>query len=160
MEGIGGHLPCELYHGNDKDNNTDDETTVGCYTALTGVFLRLVSMVMNRKPVWRLIRRGRFYHAMHYEWNVTYRSNKLHVRKYYFTKLDVIKHNVNKRYVMKRDIWNQVVILYWIIVNMSDCVRVITGRNEVLAKVIFSQACVKNSVHRGGVCALIICALI
>ena len=26
----------------------------------------------------------------------------------------------------------------------------ITGRNEVLAKVIFSQACVKNSVHRGG----------
>ena len=28
---------------------------------------------------------------------------------------------------------------------------VFTGRNEVLAKVIFSQACVKNSVHRGGV---------
>ena len=26
----------------------------------------------------------------------------------------------------------------------------ITGRNEVLAKVIFSQACVKNSVHGGG----------
>ena len=26
----------------------------------------------------------------------------------------------------------------------------ITGRNEVLAKVIFSQACVKISVHRGG----------
>ena len=28
---------------------------------------------------------------------------------------------------------------------------IFTGRNEVLAKVIFSQACVKNSVHRGGV---------
>ena len=25
-----------------------------------------------------------------------------------------------------------------------------TGRNEVLAKVIFSQVCVKNSVHKGG----------
>ena len=31
----------------------------------------------------------------------------------------------------------------------------ITGRNEVLAKVIFSQACVKNSVHRGGVSSLV-----
>ena len=30
------------------------------------------------------------------------------------------------------------------------CQPVITGRNEVLAKVIFSQVCVKNSVHRGG----------
>ena len=30
----------------------------------------------------------------------------------------------------------------------------ITGRNEVLAKVIFSQACVKNSVHRGEGCLL------
>ena len=30
-----------------------------------------------------------------------------------------------------------------------------TGRNEVLAKVIFSQACVKNSVHRGGGCGLV-----
>ena len=29
-------------------------------------------------------------------------------------------------------------------------VQIITGRNEVLAKVIFSEACVKNSVHRGG----------
>ena len=28
---------------------------------------------------------------------------------------------------------------------------IFTGRNEVLAKVIFSQACVKNSVHSGGV---------
>ena len=28
--------------------------------------------------------------------------------------------------------------------------EIITGRNEVLAKVIFSQACVKNSVHSGG----------
>ena len=28
---------------------------------------------------------------------------------------------------------------------------IITGRNEVLAKVIFSQACLMNSVHRGGV---------
>ena len=27
---------------------------------------------------------------------------------------------------------------------------IVTGRNEVLAKVIFSQACVKNSVHREG----------
>ena len=27
---------------------------------------------------------------------------------------------------------------------------IVTGRNEVLAKVIFSQACVKNSVHGGG----------
>ena len=26
---------------------------------------------------------------------------------------------------------------------------IFTGQNEVLAKVIFSQACVKNSVHRG-----------
>ena len=67
VEAVRGHLPCELYNGNDKDDNTDDETTVVCYAALTGVFLRLVSMVMNRKPVWRLIRRGRFYHAMHYE---------------------------------------------------------------------------------------------
>ena len=29
----------------------------------------------------------------------------------------------------------------------------ITGRNEVLAKVIFSQASVIHSVHRGGVCS-------
>ena len=27
---------------------------------------------------------------------------------------------------------------------------IFTGRNEVLAKVIFSQACVMNSVHGGG----------
>ena len=30
---------------------------------------------------------------------------------------------------------------------------IITGRNEVLAKVIFSVACVKNSVHGGGACS-------
>ena len=35
--------------------------------------------------------------------------------------------------------------------SMEDYViRIFTGRNEVLAKVIFSEACVKNSVHRGG----------
>ena len=28
---------------------------------------------------------------------------------------------------------------------------IFTGRNEVLAKVIFSEVCVKNSVHGGGV---------
>ena len=61
VEAVRGHLPCELYSGDDKDDNTDDKTTVGC-----GLFLRLVSMVMNRKPVWRLIRLGCFYHAMHY----------------------------------------------------------------------------------------------
>ena len=30
---------------------------------------------------------------------------------------------------------------------------IFTGRNEVLAKVIFSQASVIHSVHRGGVCS-------
>ena len=32
--------------------------------------------------------------------------------------------------------------------------EIIIGRNEVLAKVIFSQACVMNSVHTGGGCLL------
>ena len=41
----------------------------------------------------------------------------------------------------------------WLLVRMNNpqvLHGLITGRNEVLAKVIFSQACVKNSVHRGG----------
>ena len=41
----------------------------------------------------------------------------------------------------------------WVCLKTSICNKfktVFTGRNEVLAKVIFSQACVKNSVHREG----------
>ena len=37
--------------------------------------------------------------------------------------------------------------------NLKQAYIVITGRNEVSAKVIFSQACAMNSVHRGGVCS-------